>query len=437
MSDRTFDELPSGRRVASAFVDSTLLPPGALVAGRYRIEALLGEGGMGAVYHATQLSLRRPVALKLLLPHLTRDPLARARFEREARVASRLRHGNAVEIYDFSDGDPPYIAMELLHGRSLRAVLEQPGGAPLERSLALRLIRQVADALVAAHREDLIHRDIKPDNVFLVERLDAEPRAVVVDFGLAFIADHDELGRVTRQGTLHGSPAYMSPEQARDPEVEAPSDVYSLGCVLHEVVTGEVPFPGGGIQVLSRHCFNLPESPRRRYPHLDLPEALDALILRMLRKHPAARPSAEDVRIALDRLLDGMRTEAERAASRTSGRAARMVAAAPPSLPPEALPVTELAVRVEGPLDADVGHTLLTNGIAVTETAPLIVALDQSIEALVALVGSGVVVADTEPADMARIADLLRAGVAEVVPRPVRAEDLIRRIRRIARRMGL
>jgi serine/threonine protein kinase len=433
-----FDERPSrpSRRRDLGIDVPAPLKPGALVAGRYRIEALLGEGGMGTVYRATQLALRRAVALKVLLPHMVIDPLARARFEREARVASRVRHRNAVEVYDFGqENDVPYLAMELLHGQSLRSILEaQDSPLPLPR--ALNIARQVALALVAAHREQLIHRDIKPENIFLEREPDGEERAVVVDFGLAFIADHDELGRVTRQGVLHGSPAYMSPEQARDPKVEAPSDVYSLGCVLHELVTGDVPFPGGGLQVLSRHCFTLPESPRARFPHLHLPAALDALILRMLRKHPAGRPTADDVRHALETLEDDQRTESERAAARAMGRAARMVPAPPTSkLPLEAPPPADLELRVEGPLSESLGHVLLANGMAMTETGRLVLALEQSVEHLFELAAQGPVVADADPKDMARIADLLRAGVLDVVPRPITAEELVRRLRRVAKRL--
>ncbi|MEZ4474720.1 MAG: serine/threonine-protein kinase [bacterium] len=431
MSVDDADERPSRRRAPGPPIG-----PGTLVAGRFQIEGLLGEGGMGSVYRARQIALRRPVALKVLLPHLASDELARARFEREARVASRLRHPNAVEIFDFGQAEGTlFLAMELLEGESLRAVLEvQTGVLPLPR--ALRIAAQVADALVAAHREPLIHRDIKPENIFLCVDRAGEERAVVVDFGLAFIADHDELGRVTRQGALYGSPAYMSPEQARDPSVEAPTDIYSLGCVLHELVTGVPPFAGGGLQVLSRHCFTLPESPRARFPELDIPPALDALILRMLRKQPAARPPAEDVRRALTRLLDGQREESERVAARATGRAARMVPPAPPSQEPVSM--AALVVRPVGVDDEQLVHALQANDLELDPAASdcVVVALGQPIERLLALTAYGPVVADADPADMSRIADLLRAGVAEVVPRPVAADELVRRIRRAARRLG-
>lgn len=416
-------------------------PAGTVIADRFTLHGILGEGGMGAVYRATQDALRRPVAIKLLLPHLVKDDLARARFEREARVASLLRHKHAVEIYDFGETDGSlYLAMQLLHGQSLRELLTRNRGqVDLER--VLNIIAQVADALVAAHRMALIHRDIKPENIFLEREDDETDRAVVVDFGLAFIADSDEMGRLTKQGALYGSPAYMSPEQAREPEVGAPTDIYSLGCVLHEMVTGQVPFEGGGIQVLSKHCFSLLESPRERFPELDIPPALDSLILRMLRKRPEGRPSAEDVRRTVVALRDDERGNAERDSSRQLGRAARMV----PRVPTEVvdrLPLRPaprgVQVALIGTLDEDIVNGLRANGFDVVKEpalAQIILAVGQSKAGVARLVGDAPVVADAVPTDMDQIAALLRAGVREVVPAPIQIEELVRRLRRIARRL--
>ncbi|MGK0362147.1 MAG: serine/threonine protein kinase/CheY-like chemotaxis protein [Bradymonadia bacterium] len=414
---------------------------GTVIAGRFTLHGILGEGGMGAVYRATQDALLRPVAIKLLLPHLVKDELARARFEREARVASLLRHKHAVEIYDFGETDGSlYLAMQLLHGQSLRDLLRRNSGQiALER--VLNIIAQVADALVAAHRMALIHRDIKPENIFLEREEDETDRAVVVDFGLAFIADSDDMGRLTKQGALYGSPAYMSPEQAREPEVAAPTDIYSLGCVLHELVTGQVPFDGGGIQVLSKHCFSLLESPRERFPELDIPPALDSLILRMLRKRPEGRPSAEDVRRTVVALRADERGNTERDSSRQLGRAARMV----PRVPTEV--VDRLASRpaprgiliaVIGTLDEDIVNGLRANGFDVVKEpalAQIILAVGQSKAGVARLVGDAPVIADAVPTDMDQIAALLRAGVREVVPAPIQIEELVRRLRRIARRL--
>lgn len=417
------------------------LPSGTIIAKRFTLDGVLGEGGMGAVYRATQLALRRPVAIKLLLPHLVKDELARARFEREARVASMLRHKHAVEIYDFGETDGSlYLAMQLLHGQSLRDLMKRNRGQ-VELERVLNIVAQVADALVAAHRLPLVHRDIKPENIFLEREEDETDRAVVVDFGLAFIADSDDMGRLTKQGALYGSPAYMSPEQAREPEVGAPTDIYSLGCVLHEMVTGQVPFEGGGIQVLSKHCFSLLESPRERFPELDIPPALDSLILRMLRKRPEGRPSAEDVRRTVVALRDDERGNAERDASRQLGRSARMV----PRVPTEVvdrLPLRPaprgIQVALVGLLHEDIVNGLRANGFDVIKEpalAQIILAVGQSKAGVTRLVGGAPVVADAVPTDMDQIAALLRAGVREVVPAPIQIEELVRRLRRIARRL--
>lgn len=420
---------------------SEAIAPGTLIGGRFTVTRQLGAGGMGAVYLARQEALRRDVALKVLLPHLVQDELARVRFEREARVASRLRHHHAVEIYDFGEEHGSlYLAMELLEGESLRDLMERTDGPlPLER--ALHIVAQVADALSAAHRLALIHRDLKPENIFLEREDDGADRAVLVDFGLAFIADHDEMGRVTNQGTLYGSPAYMSPEQARDPVVKAPSDIYSLGCVLHELATGEVPFDGGGIQVLSKHCFTLPESPRERFAQHDIPPALDSLILRMLRKHANGRPTADDVQRTVRSLISDARFDAERVASNQLGRAARMV----PRVPTEVvdrLPMrpqrSGVRLRIVGELSEEVARGLKVNGFDLDgppEEAQIVVALGQPVEILEALVGERPVIADGEPGDMPRISALLRLKIAEVVPAPVELEELSRRLRRVSRRL--
>lgn len=420
---------------------SEKLPVGTVIADRFTLRAVLGEGGMGAVYRATQDALLRPVAIKVLLPHLVQDELARARFEREARVASLLRHKHAVEIYDFGEADGSlYLAMQLLNGQSLRDLMTASRGH-LELERVLNIIAQVADALVAAHRLPLVHRDIKPENIFLEREEDQTDRAVVVDFGLAFIADSDEMGRLTKQGALYGSPAYMSPEQAREPEVGAPTDIYSLGCVLHELVTGRVPFEGGGIQVLSKHCFSLLESPRDRFPELDIPAALDSLILRMLRKRPEGRPTAEDVRRTVIALRDDERGNTERASSKHTGRAARMV----PRVPTEVvdrLPMRPaprgIQVALIGLLPDDVANGLRANGFDLIQDpalAEIILAVGQSKAGLARLVGEAPVIADAVATDMAQIADLLRAGVHEVVPAPIQIEELVRRLRRVARRL--
>ncbi|MCA9605560.1 MAG: serine/threonine protein kinase, partial [Myxococcales bacterium] len=181
---------------------------GTVVAGRYRIDAELGRGGMGIVYRAAQLPLERPVAVKVLRKELALDERARMRFEREARVASALAHPAAVTIHDFGEHEgAAFLVMELLEGATLATRI---GGAPLPVAEAIELATQLAEVVAAAHAIGLVHRDLKPENVMLVE-----DRVRVLDFGLAFLRAPGPAGRMTREGVVVGTPEYLSPEQAR------------------------------------------------------------------------------------------------------------------------------------------------------------------------------------------------------------------------------
>ncbi|MCZ7685596.1 MAG: serine/threonine protein kinase [Sandaracinaceae bacterium] len=276
------------------------LAPGTILATRYRVERVIGRGGMGVVYRALQLPMERPVALKVLRPELTGDPRARARFEREARAASALAHPAAVVIHDFGEHEGmAYLAMELVEGRGLRALVDE--GVSTER--AIELSHQLADVLAAAHRAGLVHRDLKPENVIVREE-GQEPIARVLDFGLAFLDERGPGGRMTREGVVVGTPEYLSPEQARGEEVGPPTDVYALGCVLHELLTGRPPFSGTEMDVLTKQLF-APPPPLSRAGALDprdVPALLDELRRAMLDKRPAARPTAEEVRDRLSAL---------------------------------------------------------------------------------------------------------------------------------------
>ena len=226
----------------------TELPlPGELIAGRYRIDEMLGRGGMGAVYRATQLGLLRAVAVKVLLPDRTSSSLVRERFEREARVAAAMQHDGVVAVYDFGvdESNRLFLVMELLIGESLgerlerERLLNEPNGSDV--------IAQVATALASAHDVGLVHRDIKPDNIFCLdpEIPGALPRCKVVDFGLAFIKDGGDLGRFTSDTIISGTPDYMAPEQCRGgADVGPAADIYALGCVFLEILTGRAPFTG-------------------------------------------------------------------------------------------------------------------------------------------------------------------------------------------------
>ncbi|MFO0631461.1 MAG: serine/threonine-protein kinase [Nannocystaceae bacterium] len=299
--------------------DAHKLVPGAIVAERYRIVDLLGEGGMGRVFRAVQLNLGREVALKLLLPGAIDAVSGVERFMREAKVAASLRHPAAVDVYDVGvDGSLVFIAMELLSGSVLRSLMQE--GVPLSLPDAVEIASQLADLLVEAHAMGLVHRDLKPENVFIEPPL----RVRVVDFGLAFIEGGLELGRITREGVVVGTPAYLSPEQAQGLQVGTAADIYAFGCMLYELVTGVPPFRGSQINVLTQHLYVAPTRPRERAPDVGIPGELDDLVIAMMAKRVPDRPSASAVLAQLElvrRTLGGERLRGRDALPRC--RAAR------------------------------------------------------------------------------------------------------------------
>jgi serine/threonine protein kinase len=269
------------------------------IAGRYRINIKLGEGGMGAVYRAEQISLKRKVAVKLLKPELSSEPGLVRRFNAEAELAAKLNHPNTVNIYDFGqDADGTlFIAMEYVEGKSLRAVLAAEGAMAPGR--ALNIVAQIASSLTDAHTHGIVHRDLKPDNVMLTERGKQRDVVRVLDFGIAKLRD-DGKGveqAMTRAGDLVGTPQYMAPEQIRAEAVDGRTDVYAVGAMLYEMLTGRLPFEGPTLMaILSKHLTETPEPPSRRRPELGIPQPLDTLVLETLAKR------AEDRTASMERL---------------------------------------------------------------------------------------------------------------------------------------
>lgn len=260
---------------------------------RYKILSLLGEGGMGAVFKARDLTLQRDVAIKVMHSQYARQPDFQERFLQEARTAARLDHPCVVQVYDFgSSKSLLYIVMEFIPGANLKDLLKRlrDGGKWILLNESTELIQQVAIALDYAHRQGVLHRDIKPANVML----EPEPsgglpyRPVLTDLGLAKLL---EGGLVTREGTSMGTPAYMSPEQAIGEKTDARSDVYSLGILLYELAVGQLPFPVKTItEAIRYHTQEKPPPPRSVRP--DLPARLESVILRALEKNPADRYSS-------------------------------------------------------------------------------------------------------------------------------------------------
>ena len=217
---------------------------GTVLKDNYRIERLLGRGGMGAVYQATHLRLGSQVAVKLLLGEHAKVPEVVQRFRREAKVAMDLSDENIVHIhdYDVAEDGSPFIVMEYLQGEDLEGLIEREAPLPLER--AVEIARQVGSALAAAHRLEVVHRDLKPANIFLKRRASGEDLVKVVDFGIAKVADSSSL--VTRANALMGTPSYMSPEQANQEQeqIDGRTDIFALGCILYEMLSGQQPFRG-------------------------------------------------------------------------------------------------------------------------------------------------------------------------------------------------
>jgi serine/threonine protein kinase len=312
---------PAGPAAGRELYDFLAPPQAAGELGRlgpYRVLKVLGSGGMGVVFQAEHLQLRRPVALKALLPLLAVSPGARERFQREARAAAAVTHDHVVPIYEVGeDRGIPFLAMRLLQGETLEARLRRERKLPVPE--VLRIGREVAEGLAAAHDRGLIHRDIKPSNIWLEDRSDGRPacrlsstggppvvtggRVKLLDFGLARAAGGD--AQLTQSGALIGTPGYLAPEQTRGGEPDPRSDLFSLGCVLYRMCTGELPFKGHDtLALLAALATQTPRPVRERNPAV--PSALSDLVARLLAKDPVGRPpSARAVVVALAALEQG------------------------------------------------------------------------------------------------------------------------------------
>jgi YVTN family beta-propeller protein len=272
---------------------STTVGRGALLGsrfGRYQIQSLIGRGGMGAVYLAKDDRLRRTVAVKVLLPELANDETFRERFIRESRVAASLDHPNIVAIYEADEvSGMLYLAMQYVEGSDLRALIGQK--EPLELGRVIEILSQIASALDAAHERGLVHRDVKPANILLAIGAGAREHAYLTDFGLAKTTAGD--ASLTRVGELLGTPDYMAPEQIRGEQVDTRTDVYSLGCVFFECLTGEVPFKKqGDVAAIYELFAHLDEPPRLPSSVREaISPELDLVVVRAMAKDRDARPA--------------------------------------------------------------------------------------------------------------------------------------------------
>ncbi len=257
-----------------------------LVAERYRVIRKLGEGGMGSVYLAEHVVIEKKFALKVLAPELARRADLVARFLQEARSASRIGHENVIDIMDF--GQSPdglvYIAMEFLDGKDLGEMVRSKGA--LEWKDARDIVLQICRALRAAHDRGIVHRDMKPENIFLIQR-EGQPHFVkILDFGIAKVMGLDPNGpRLTRTGMIFGTPEYMAPEQAEGKDTDHRADIYAVGCILYHLITGQTPFVAESFMtMLTKHLMEEPVPPSARRPDLVITPEMDALILKSLEK---------------------------------------------------------------------------------------------------------------------------------------------------------
>ena len=267
---------------------------GKTLAKKYRVEALIGEGGMGKVYRARQLALDKPVVLKVLRQSLLSDERTVARFQREAKAASRLNHPNSISILDFGQAEDGalFIAMEFVPGQDLHQVLSRDW--PLPESRVVRIVSQVLSALSDAHGAGVIHRDLKPENIMVEQRRNDPDFVKVLDFGIAKITDTngDEGPALTRAGFVCGTPEYMSPEQARGAQLDHRSDLYAVGVILYQLTTGLLPFESdSAVGFATKHLTEEPPPPSKRRPEARISSGMERLILRVLSKDPNDRPA--------------------------------------------------------------------------------------------------------------------------------------------------
>ena len=299
---------PLAREPVPVSLDSLV---GRTLNNRYIVKRKIGEGGFGAVFEGMQVATERLVALKVLHPQSVSDATVVARFRREAEACSKLRSPHTVIIYDFDQTEDGvlYLAMELVNGQSLQDIQRAQGVIPAER--CLRILDQVAEALGEAHAKGIVHRDMKPENI-MVEQRDGDDFVKVLDFGIAKIVSGDAnkgAPALTAIGQTVGTLEFMSPEQLRGKTLDGRSDIYALGMVAYEMLTGELPFKKSKstTEVIQYHLQTPPPPPSTLNPEADVPAKVDELVQRMCAKARDDRhASAEDLRQRIDETLKAM-----------------------------------------------------------------------------------------------------------------------------------
>ncbi|MBK8251625.1 MAG: serine/threonine protein kinase [Polyangiaceae bacterium] len=426
---------------------------GKVLANKYELGTRLGVGGMGEVYRASHLALGVDVAVKIMHPHVAAvDEYAR-RFRREAYAASLLHHRNVVRILDFGEeGEVLYLVMELLRGQSTSAWLMSSASPPPLAEVA-EVLHQVLDAFEAAHAAGIVHRDLKPENVFLTIEADGKRVAKVLDFGLAHVDDHRDTGpTLTKTDMVSGTPEYMSPEQCRSLAVGPSTDLYAIGCLLTEMLQLSPPFSGNAIEVMTQQMFVPPKPLVRPEGAEPVPPLLERLRLSLLAKAPEQRPhDVGEVRKLLREALDPKANEQKlperRATPQGRGELApKAVTDAPPATGGTAmqLGVVRLAHREDG-----FSMSCVTGLAAQGVITASVVDNEHSIRAVLLDVGTNVesavnwlrerqskvpVIVCLSDVTTDKMSTLIAAGAKDIVPYPVTADVVARKVKRATRR---
>ena len=344
---------------------------GTTVAGRFHVMERVGSGGMGTVYRAEQAGLGRQVALKVLKGELVSDRDTVTRFHREAKAMSLLVHPNTVRVFDFGEDEAQghlFLAMELLEGELLTAWVEREGTPPIAE--AVEVVRQILRSLAEAHQKGIIHRDLKPDNIFLA-RVEGQslPVVKVLDFGIAkAFRDDRKIDQLeTQAGTVFGTPRYMSPEQAQGKTLDHRSDLYTVGVLLYQLLTGRPPFlDDDAVVVMAKHIRETPAAPRTVVPDHPIPRSLERCLMRALAKEPDDRiESADAFEARLAACLPDI--EAEARGTRSGLGALRIPIAIGGGI--VALAITVAIVVIAGGADDDASADVLPPPIATTPLA--------------------------------------------------------------------
>jgi eukaryotic-like serine/threonine-protein kinase len=286
--DATFCSKDGLRLAPMKDIDSTVASPESGLHSKYKIIEMLGQGGMGTVYKAEHVLMNRTVAIKILHSQSLTDPSAVERFKREAQLASKLSHPNAITLHDFGiEEGSPYLVMEYVEGKTLGRIVASDGMLSTQRIVAI--LSQVCTALAEAHRQGIVHRDLKPDNIMVTLREDGTETAKLLDFGLSKVIGAENVN-LTQTGMVVGTPKYMSPEQTRDQALDARSDIYSVGVILYELLSGRAPFVAQDkVDLLVKHLHEEPAPLDFTKDGAAIPQALAQVARKALSKEPEKR----------------------------------------------------------------------------------------------------------------------------------------------------